>query len=258
MTPPRPVINDPITATAQVSDASFKFRPAWWTARMQDKSWAAFLLDLPDDANGRGYKRISRTDLLTGPREATPDAVGRALLASYVWGTGSSAFLVPRRARVFQDTPLAEIAARLTRAVTVLHTDGPAAAYASLARGASNHIKHLGPSFYTKVLYATDAHQGVPGQALILDRLVAIALNDLHGWDLPENGAWTADQYQRWLDHAHRLAHQRSQKHTDAPHVRADAIEMAYFEHGRSIYDGRRRSLLPVPPAEVRLGVTLG
>lgn len=67
--------------------------------------------------------------------------------------------------------------------------------------GGPHRTKHMRASFFTKYLYAADAPgDGSPGRALILDQLVAIALNDLHDWGLPEQSGWTPDTYQRWLE----------------------------------------------------------
>src|SRR4029077_10395659 len=66
----------------------FRFRPAWWTPRVSD-GWGGFLNQLP--AQDRGYCPIPRADLLDA---AETHGLPQALLASYVWGTGSSAFLV--------------------------------------------------------------------------------------------------------------------------------------------------------------------
>lgn len=73
---------------------------------------------------------------------------------------------------------------------------------------------------------------------LDLDRFVAIALNTLHGWSLPERGGWSPETYGRWWDRAHGLAHQESER-TDAV-VWADAVEMAHFYQGRNVAGMRR------------------
>ncbi len=94
-------------------------------------------------------------------------------------------------------------------------------------------------SFFSKFLYAADAPgDGSCGRALILDQFVAIALNDLHDWELPETGGWSADTYQRWLDHAHALAQQHILP--NGTPTRPDAVEKAYFQHGRSLWRSRR------------------
>jgi 8-oxoguanine DNA glycosylase-like protein len=84
-----------------VLEHGFAFRPIWWTPRVPI-GWGSYLEQLP--ALGRGYHQINRRDLLT------VDGLPQALLACYVWGTGSAAFLVGRRARVFRDNETARIA----------------------------------------------------------------------------------------------------------------------------------------------------
>ena len=196
----------------------FRFRPIWWTPRVPS-GWASYLNELP--ALDRGYHRITRTDLLNA------DGLPQALLAGYVWGTGSSAFLVGRPARVFRDNDAARIADCLQTVVEELRKGNTVEAYGSMLRGKPNNLKHLGPSFFTKFLYAADAACAHPGRALILDQFVAVALKDIDGWDISRTGPWEPNTYEDWLAHAHRIASEEG--------VRPDAVEMAYFNHGRGI-----------------------
>lgn len=151
----------------------------------------------------------------------------QALLSGYVWGTGNSAFLVGRRARVFRDNDAMRIADRLQAVTEELNRGNTVEAYRSMLRGGPNNLKHLGPSFFTKFLYAADADGTHPGRALILDQFVAVALKDIDGWDISRTGPWEPDTYGDWLAHAHRIACTEG--------VRPDAVEMAYFNHGREI-----------------------
>lgn len=196
----------------------FRFRPIWWTPRVPN-GWGSYLNEMP--ALDRGYHRINRSDVL--------DAGGlpQALLAGYVWGTGSSAFLVGRRARVFRDNDASRIADCLQGAAEELSKGNTVEAYGSMLRGKPYNLKHLGPSFFTKFLYAADAEGAQPGRALILDQFVAVALKDLDGWDISRSGPWEPNVYEDWLAHAHRIASEEG--------VRPDAVEMAYFNHGRAI-----------------------
>jgi hypothetical protein len=204
----------------QVLDQWFRFRPIWWTSRVPQE-WTQFLYDLPTEP--REYRKITRGDLLMAAVRGLP----QALVAGYVWGTGSSAFLVGRRARVFRDNDDQRIAERLQSAAATLHRGDTVEAYESMLRGGPNNLKHLGPSFFTKFLYAADAKDLLPGRALILDQFVAAALKDVDGWDINRTGPWEPTTYGKWLDHAHRLA--------AAEGVRPDAVEMAYFAHGRGL-----------------------
>lgn len=196
----------------------FRFRPAWWTQRVSS-DWGRFLTELP--ALDRGYHSIDRADLLCAPIKGLP----QALLSGYVWGTGSSAFLVGRRARVFRDNEETQIADCLHSVRDQLRLGNTTDAYESMLRGHPNNLKHLGPSFFTKFLYAADAVGTRPHRALILDQFVAVALNDLNGWTISRTGPWGPATYERWLEHAHGIA--------TLAGVRPDAVEMAYFNHGR-------------------------
>lgn len=222
-----------------VLEHGFDFRPTWWQPRA-DPAWGAFLTHLPIATQGRGYHHITRKDLLAHTDRSLPTADGGLLLACYVWGTGhNGGWLAPRRARVFRDTTPDALSTALAQARLALHNDGPVAAYAALHDGGPCRIKHMRASFFTKYLYAADAPgDGSHGRALILDQFVAVALNSLHGWSLPEQGGWSPETYGRWLDLAHGLAHEASTK--SGTHVRADAVEMAYFFYGRDLARKRR------------------
>ncbi|CAM3935868.1 hypothetical protein H7J08_00875 [Mycobacterium frederiksbergense] len=75
-----------------------------------------------------------------------------------------------------------------------------------MLRGNPNYLKHLGPSFFTKYLYAADAQNWQPRRALILDQFVAIASKDVDGWEISRTGPWDTATYEKWLDHAHQIA----------------------------------------------------
>ncbi|KLI09237.1 hypothetical protein BKG60_18745 [Mycobacterium syngnathidarum] len=94
-----------------------------------------------------------------------------------------------------------------------------------MLRGRPHYLKHLGPSFFTRFLYAADARDRQPGRALIPDQFAAVALKAVDGWDISQNGPWDPSTYARWIDHAQGI--------TTAEGVRADAVEMAYFAEGR-------------------------
>ena len=228
---------DALPSESGVLSQGFDLRPGWWESRVPE-AWSAFMHDLPNSERGRGYHRITRADLLALAQDRSPHCNGALLVACYAWGTGSSGWLVPRRARVFRDTSSQVLNDRLADARHTLDIEGPAAAYASLNDGGPNRTKHMRASFFTKFLYAADTeNRRATGSALILDQFVAIALNDLHGWEIPERGPWSADTYQRWIAHAEAEAITASQ----CDHrVRPDAVEMAYFLWGRRLSAARR------------------
>lgn len=107
----------------------FRFRPAWWTPLVSD-GWGGFLEQLP--AQDRGYCPITRADLLDA---AETHGLPQALVASYVWGTGSSAFLVGRRARVVRDNDAQRVDDSLYAVADTLQHGNTVEAYASMLRG---------------------------------------------------------------------------------------------------------------------------
>jgi hypothetical protein len=209
----------------------FAFRPGWWTPRIPASEWTGFFAGLP--AQERGHLWISRADVLMAAQVSDPRLLPQGIVAAYVWGTGSNAYLVGRYGRVFRDAITERIIEAANDAVSILKADGPVPAYRSLQRGAPNYLKYFGPSFFTKFLYAADSRGTDPGRGLILDQFVALALADIEGWKLPRRGPWTAGEYGRWLDYAHDRASQESDRR--GMPVRPDAIEMALFEHGRRL-----------------------
>lgn len=179
----------------------------------------------------------------------------QALLAGYVWGTGSSAFLV---GRVFRDNDYRRVDEALHSVAEKVWCGNTVDAYTAMSRDQPHYLKHLGGSFFTKFLYAADARDRRPGRALVLDQFVAVALKAGDDRDI-----WDPFTYARWIDHAHGIA--------AAKGARADAVEMAYFNPGRKIASSadrpRRRALAQVtvpdalPAGEPELGeqiATLG
>lgn len=218
-------------------EQGFAFRPARWQRSYLADALSGWLDTLPEDPRGHRYRRIERRDLLRLARDTSPDGQGRLLLACYVWGTGPSGFLVGRRARTFRDTPPAALVDHLTAVRAVLANEGPVAAYSAMHNGGPHRIRWMAASFFTKFLYAADTPDGFScGRALILDQFVVAALGDLHGWSLPRVGPWAPQMYERWLGHASEVAEQASLEAGSL--VRLDAVEKAYFEHGKVL---RRR-----------------
>ncbi|MDO8150189.1 hypothetical protein [Isoptericola sp. b408] len=223
-------IRDLLCGTEALLSQGFKFRPAWWTGRV-DPSVSGWLYELPDDPGGRGYRQIDRGRMIA-VADGGPGWESRALLAGYVWGTGHLGFLVGRRARTFRDTAPADRQKRLESSVEALAGDGPTAAYRVLDRGPGS-IKHLGPAFFTKFLYVADASRvDQPDGALIMDQFVVKSLNALHGWSEPTYG-WSPFRYPEWLAVATEQAAIASDE-LGRP-VRRDEIELAYFRHGKSV-----------------------
>jgi len=153
------------------------------------------------------WPRVSRATVLSvGERAHEPVGAVQTYVAAAVWGNGTGAQGVHRRVRVLGD-PTTDVAGSLASAVRTLRSEGPEAAYERL-HGHANLVKHLGPSFGTKVLYSAGYDRTVGArQPLILDQFVALALNRLVGSMWPTTqGGWTTAQYATYLDIAHKWA----------------------------------------------------
>ena len=203
----------------------FRFSPRQWISRLPDPAlWPPELESLPETANGRQV--IDRNAVFRVGRRATdPVGAGQALLASVVWGTGMAARERTRRLRVFQP-PTGEICDQLAGAIEVLRSEGALAAYTHLHGHGRNLIKHLGPSFGTKLLYFC-GYDSSPGmlKPLILDRHVAAPVNRLCGLSWPDIG-FSPSQYYHYLD----LAHGWASSWDTSP----DVIERVLFSIGKA------------------------
>lgn len=140
-------------------------------------------------------------------------------------GSGTKAQSVNRRACIFEHSSPADIAARLSEALDVLRERGAADAYWSLNN--DQRIPHLGPAFFTKVLYfAGYDSAAAPHRPVTLDSVVSRALkaNGAVDTSWPESG-WTTDQYLLYVDGVHEYAQERG--------VLPDQVKAAPFSHGK-------------------------
>jgi hypothetical protein len=203
----------------------FRFSPGQWISRLPDPVlWPRELDSLPKTADGQ--QLIDRNTVFQVGRRATdPLGAGRALLASVVWGTGTAARERTRRLRVFHP-PAGEICDQLAGAIEVLRSDGAEAAYTHLHGHGRNIIKHLGPSFGTKLLYFC-GYDSSPGifKPLILDKYVAGAINRLCGLSWPDT-RFSPSQYHHYLE----LAHFWASSWNTSP----DVIERVLFSVGKA------------------------
>jgi hypothetical protein len=100
-------------------------------------------------------------------------------------------------------------------------------------RGGDRHVPFLGPSFFTKFLYFVSGPTPAPGgEALILDRYVALGLNCLLGWSLGESGPWSPDIYGEYLDWVRTQMRSRSK---GASAVSMASYELALFRLGQQV-----------------------
>ncbi|MEU2281044.1 hypothetical protein ABZ614_03555 [Streptomyces sp. NPDC013178] len=189
--------------------------PDWWPAELDDCPAAA------------GRPRVDRRTVFSIARRSdTTEGRRHLLTAALVWGTGTQARSVARRARVFAENSAGDIDARLAAALGVLREEGAVAAY--YAFNNDSRIKFLGPAFFTKVLYFAGHEQCVGAwRPLILDRYVALALRAADTGEKWRTGGWTTPRYGRYLslvhDHARRVG------------VLPDQVEAALFAFGRRL-----------------------
>jgi hypothetical protein len=138
---------------------------------------------------------------------------------------------------------------RLGRAVSILDDQGPADAYESLRRRGEHHVPHLGPAFFSKIIYFADkswtkrgAHDRPPG--IILDGTTArrmIWVSEQYMIEYGTVGAaeeaamnwvwassdWSEHRYDVYCRWAFRCVGYMARKH-DWPRE-ADMIELALF-----------------------------
>lgn len=186
--------------------------------------WSPELDELPEADDGR--RVIDRQAVFRiAKRAADPLGAAQTLVAAVIWGTGSVARGRIRRVRVFEQ-PIDVIGGHLATAVQMLGSQGASEAYAYLHGHSKNLVKHLGPSFGTKILYFCGYESSVAGlRPLILDRYVALALNRLGGLSWPEEG-FTVSNYEEYLYLGQAWA---STWHTDP-----DVIERVLFSVGKA------------------------
>ncbi len=159
------------------------FPAARWKELLPDPAWWPEELD----ACPRGHKwplLDRRTVFTIAQRAGDPLGAVQTLVASCVWGTGTSAQSVTRVARTLGQQDLPQ---RLVDVVTALSVGGAADAF-DLLHGHGNVIAGLGPSFGTKFLYFAGFGRGLgEHQPLILDDRVALAVRRLSGVSWPYN-----------------------------------------------------------------------
>ncbi|MFE0546558.1 hypothetical protein [Streptomyces sp. NPDC058891] len=203
------------------------FDRARWIPELPDAAWWPPTVLDTCPLVGK-WPRVDRRTVFSSARTAdTVEGRRHLFVAALVWGTGTKARSVDRRAQIFRHSPGTDIDARLDVALKTLRERGATEAYWALNN--DQHIPYLGAAFFTKVLYFA-GHESPTGpyRPLILDSVVSQALKDLKavGADWPENG-WTTDQYRQYLEGVHHLAQRRG--------VLPDQVEAALFFHGKQL-----------------------
>ncbi|MFI1422353.1 hypothetical protein ACH4VX_31185 [Streptomyces sp. NPDC020731] len=197
-----------------------------WLPRVPDTTWWPAELDACPRV-GRWPRVNRRTVLGMAGGVGTVEGRRHLLVAALVWGTGTKAWSVDRRGRVFANTSAARIDDRIAAVLAVLREKGAVAAY--YACNNDQHIAYLGPAFFTKFLYFA-GHENPTGhrRPLILDSVVSRALRDREAVaeDWPLNG-WSTKQYAHYLDTVHEQA--------ESARVMPDVVEAAWFAHGKRL-----------------------
>ncbi|MGW7644201.1 8-oxoguanine DNA glycosylase OGG fold protein [Streptomyces bobili] len=188
---------------------------AWWPAELDDCPTVA------------GRRRVDRSTVFgISRRSDTVEGRRHLLTAALVWGAGTKAQSVARRARIFTRSSAGEIDARLEAGLGALREAGAVQAY--YAFNNAHRIKFLGPAFFTKVLYFAGHEQCVGAlRPLILDRLVARSLRAADNDGKWRGAGWTTRSYGRYLSLAHDHAQQAG--------VLPDQVEAALFARGKQL-----------------------
>ncbi|AWT46700.1 hypothetical protein DMT42_33380 [Streptomyces actuosus] len=215
----------PVPDRGEVLVQAIPFDRARWLPLLPCVDW--WPPELDDCPTVAGRRRVDRKTVF-GVARRSDTVVGRRhlLTAALVWGTGTKARSVIRRAAVFAANSAGDIDARLEAALGTLAEQGPVAAY--YAFNNDQHIKHLGPAFFTKVLYFAGPEQSEGAlRPLILDRFVALALRAADTGEMWPTSGWTTPWYRRYL----LLTHEHALKVGVAP----DQIEAALFARGKQL-----------------------
>ncbi|MCX4426010.1 hypothetical protein [Streptomyces mirabilis] len=202
------------------------FDRARWIPVLPDATWWPAELDSSPLAGK--WPRVDRRTVFGIARKAdTAEGRRHLLVGALVWGTGTKARSVDRRAQIFLHIPTADIDARLDAALAALREREATEAYRAFNN--NQHIPYLGAAFFTKVLYfAGGESPALPHRPVILDSVVSRALKDLetvHA-DWPKNG-WTTEQYRQYLAGVHDCAQKRG--------VQPEQVEAALFFHGKQL-----------------------
>lgn len=209
-----------------ISRHAVEFSPKQWLDRLPEPCMFDLLADIPV-LEGNRWPRITRkylfdlADKIGSPKEAV-----QFYVAVCAWGAGTKALLVGRRVRVLRDNR--DAGERLLAGIRLAETS-PVGAYRAFRRGGEHSLLHLGPAFFTKVIYFAGwpEQEGIIPKPLILDQYVAAALNDITDLNWPSTWNWTAGQYEHYLHLAPKWASEWR--------CEPDVIERTLFEHGKTL-----------------------
>ncbi|MGW7257755.1 8-oxoguanine DNA glycosylase OGG fold protein [Streptomyces sp. NPDC054834] len=215
----------PLRDRGEVLGQAIPFDRARWLPLLPSADW--WPPELDDCPTVAGRRRVDRNTVFgVACRSDTVEGRRHLLIAALVWGTGTKARSVARRADIFAAASAGDIDARLEGGLGALREEGPVAAY--YAFNNDQHIKFLGPAFFTKVIYFA-GHEQCDGawRPLILDRFVALALRAADTGEKWPTSGWTTPLYRQYLF----LAHEHAQKAGVLP----DQIEATLFARGKQL-----------------------
>ncbi len=214
----------PPSRDAFISRHWVEFSPQQWLDRLPQRWMYDRLADL-HPPEGERWPRITRWYLFDlADKIGTPEEAIRFYVAVCAWGAGLRGRLVSRRVRVLRENQ--DPGQRLLAGIRLAERS-PVRAYRAFRIGGEHRLLHLGPAFFSKVIYFAGYGEHQLPQPLILDRYVAAALNDIAGLGWQSTWNWTPWQYEHYLLLATEWAsHWRCE---------ADVIERTLFEHGKML-----------------------
>jgi hypothetical protein len=183
---------------------------------------------------------MCRASIFIAAEGATEDDEQAVSLALHTLAWGSGAVLKLNRVRIealargWHEPGRPRIAA--LRAALAIGATDPASAYDMCRPGGDACISHIGPSFFTKMLYF--AGEGMPDHpSLILDFFVAAALREVGGWtEFGRTGGWSAGTYAKYLELIRRWSQEASA--TLDVDIAPDEIEYELSRAARGRWDG--------------------
>lgn len=186
----------------QTSQLPVRFHPLIWGPWLQEGggSKAIEVLNWLLQSNP---ETIDRSQLQSMAKEATSSDSRRALfIATMIWGSGTTNGRGPRYTCAALQSGDLDETLKITQ--DLVEADELAEAY---RRFSSSNVDGVGPSFFTKWLWAVGSNGNKPRSPLILDDRVWSSLGSL-GWDSKEAAGTRlrAKRYEAYVDAVHEWA----------------------------------------------------
>lgn len=209
---------------AFISRHAVEFSPQQWLNRLPE-TWMFDFLAGYEAPDGRKWPRISRQTIIdTAPQINTPREAVQFYVLACAWDVGVNQRFVTRRTWVL--TRNEDVGQRLLAGIQLAQQSSAVGGYGAFRNGGAR-LKHLGPGFFSKILYFGSWEDSPAQRPLILDQYVAAALNDVADLGWPRTWNWTTAQYEQYLDIAARWASEWG--------CQPDVIERTLFEHGKTL-----------------------